>query len=62
LPDAFDGNGQFKPLGLRVRTEDELDAALTEASRVQADGRLVLLEVVLDRDDLPKLMRRARRR
>jgi indolepyruvate decarboxylase len=62
LPEAFDGNGQFKPLGLRVRTEDELDSALTEASRAQADGRLVLLEVVLDRDDVPRLMRRDRSR
>jgi len=61
LPEALDGNGQFKPLGLRVRTEDELESALTEAGRAQADGRLVLLEVVLDRDDVPRLMRRARR-
>jgi indolepyruvate decarboxylase len=57
LPDAFDGDGAFKPLGLRVRTEDELEAALIEAGRAQADGRLVLLEVVLDRDDVPRMMR-----
>jgi TPP-dependent 2-oxoacid decarboxylase len=58
LPSAFDGQDEFEPLGLRVETEDELGAALTESTRAQADGRLVLLEAVLGRDDLPRIMRR----
>jgi TPP-dependent 2-oxoacid decarboxylase len=57
LADAFDGRGAYKPLGLRVSTEGELDCALPEAERAQSDGRLVLLEVVLDRSDAPRLMR-----
>jgi TPP-dependent 2-oxoacid decarboxylase len=57
LVDVFDGHSVYKPLGLRVCTEDELDRALGEATRAQNDGRLVLLEVVLDRSDAPRLMR-----
>jgi TPP-dependent 2-oxoacid decarboxylase len=57
LADAFDGRGAYQPLGLRVSTEGELDCALPEAERAQSDGRLVLLEVVLDRSDAPRLMR-----
>jgi TPP-dependent 2-oxoacid decarboxylase len=57
LADAFDGRGAHKPLGLRVSTEGELDRALPEAERAQSDGRLALLEVVLDRSDAPRLMR-----
>ena len=57
LADAFDGRGAYQPLGLRVSTEGELDRALPEAERAQSDGRLVLLEVVLDRSDAPRLMR-----
>jgi len=57
LADAFDGRGAYKPLGLHVSTEGELDCALPEAERAQSDGRLVLLEVVLDRSDAPRLMR-----
>jgi indolepyruvate decarboxylase len=57
LADAFDGRGVYQPLGLRVSTEGELDCALPEAERAQSDGRLVLLEVVLDRSDAPRLMR-----
>jgi TPP-dependent 2-oxoacid decarboxylase len=57
LADAFDGYGAYQPLGLRVSTEGELDCALPEAERAQSDGRLVLLEVVLDRSDAPRLMR-----
>jgi indolepyruvate decarboxylase len=57
LADVFDGHGAYKPLGLRVSTEDELDRALGESARAQDDGRLVVLEVVLDRSDAPRLMR-----
>jgi indolepyruvate decarboxylase len=57
LADAFDGRGAYQPRGLRVSTEGELDRALPEAERAQSDGRLVLLEVVLDRSDAPRLMR-----
>jgi indolepyruvate decarboxylase len=57
LADVFDGHGAYKPLGLRVSNERELDCALAEAERAQANGRLVLLEVVLDRSDAPRLMR-----
>jgi len=58
LPGVFDGTGEHRPLGLRVHTEDELAAALAEADKAQADGRLALIEVVLDREDMPKLLRR----
>jgi indolepyruvate decarboxylase len=55
LPDAFDGDEAFKPLGLRARTEQELADALHAAGQAQAEGRLVLLEAVVDRSDFPRL-------
>ncbi|MFF3573319.1 alpha-keto acid decarboxylase family protein [Nocardia jiangxiensis] len=57
IPQVFDGLGKHKPLGLRVRTEDDLERALSEAEQAYIDGRLALLEIVLDRDDAPRQMR-----
>jgi indolepyruvate decarboxylase len=56
LPDVLDGSDQYRPLGLRVETEDQLESALHDAEQAQSDGRLVLLEFVLDRYDAKKAM------
>ncbi len=51
LPELFGGDA----IGMRVSTEDELEAALAEAGR-QRD-KMVVIDVVMDRMDCPELLR-----
>lgn len=50
LPAVF-GSGE-KPLGVRVRTEDELAAALDAAAAAHREGCYSLIEVVVAPDDV----------
>ena len=54
LPEVF-AQGR-NPLGLRVTTEEELQAAFVEAAQAQRERRCTLIEVVLGAHDIPHRM------
>ena len=45
------------PLGLQVTTAAELTDALKKAAEGQSEGRLVVVDAVFARDDMPASMR-----
>jgi len=57
LAAAFDDRGRYQPLGLRVTTAAEVPEALRKAAEAQRDGRMVVLDAVFDRYDMPAAMK-----
>ena len=57
LAEALDDRGRYKPLGLRVTTAAEVPAALNKAAKAQREGRMVVLDAVFDRHDMPASMK-----
>ncbi len=57
LAEALDDRGRYKPLGLRVTTAAEVPAALDQAAKAQREGRMVVLDAVFDRYDMPASMK-----
>jgi indolepyruvate decarboxylase len=56
LAAAFDDRGRHQPLGLRVTTAAEVTDALKRAAEAQREGRMVVLDAVFDRFDMPASM------
>ena len=54
---ALDDRGRHQPLGLRVTTAAEVTDALKRAAEAQQEGRLVVLDAVFDRHDMPASMK-----
>jgi TPP-dependent 2-oxoacid decarboxylase len=54
---ALDDRGRYQPLGLRVTTAAEVTDALKRAAEAQQEGRLVVLDAVFDRHDMPASMK-----
>src|SRR5262249_27771411 len=57
LAAAFDDRGKYRPLGLQVTTPGQLDDAMKQAAAAQNEGRMVVLDAVFARDDMPLAMR-----
>ena len=57
LAAALDDRGRYRPLGLRVTTADEVPDALNQAAKAQQEGRMVVLDAVFDRHDMPASMK-----
>jgi indolepyruvate decarboxylase len=57
LAAAFDDRRRHRPLGLQVTTAADIAEALKKAAEGQLDGRLVVLDAVFGRDDMPASMR-----
>jgi TPP-dependent 2-oxoacid decarboxylase len=57
LAAAFDDRGRHHPLGLRVTSAAEIPDALKKAAEAQREGRMVVLDAVFDRYDMPASMR-----
>ena len=57
LAAALDDRGRHHPLGLRVTSPAEIPDALKKAAEAQRDGRMVVLDAVFDRYDMPALMK-----
>jgi indolepyruvate decarboxylase len=60
LAAGFDDHGAHQPLALRASTDAELADALEQAAKAQAEGRLAVLDVRLNRDDESAVMRALR--
>lgn len=56
LAAALDDRGRHQPLGLRVTTAGEVTDALKMAAEAQRDGRMVVLDAMFDRFDMPASM------
>ena len=57
LATALDDRGRYQPLGLRVTTAAEVPDALNQAAKAQQEGRMVVLDAVFDRHDMPASMK-----
>ena len=57
LAAALDDRGRYQPLGLRVTTAAEVPDALSQAAKAQQEGRMVVLDAVFDRHDMPASMK-----
>jgi indolepyruvate decarboxylase len=57
LAAALDDRGRHQPLGLRVTTAAEVPDALNKAAEAQKEGRMVVLDAVFDRYDMPASMK-----
>jgi indolepyruvate decarboxylase len=56
---AFDDRRRYSPVGLQVTMASEVAEALKKAAVGQVEGRLVVLDAVFARDDMPASMRAA---
>ncbi len=54
---AFDDRRRYRPLGLQATTAADAAEALKKAAEGQLEGRLVVLDAVFGRDDMPASMR-----
>jgi indolepyruvate decarboxylase len=57
LAAALDDRGRHQPLGLRVTSAAEVPEALNKAAEAQREGRMVVIDAVFGRHDMPASMK-----